>query len=73
MGGPKRFLVGRDPMEHFYSANAVALAYSVIEELGFEVRVKQNEASKMPDGRLTIAAPVPGPTPVTIAIGFSVI
>ena len=23
------FLVGRDPMEHVYSANAVALAYSV--------------------------------------------
>jgi hypothetical protein len=49
-GGPKRFLVGRDPAEHVYSANAVTLAYSVIEELGFEVRVKQNEASKMPDG-----------------------
>ncbi|WP_210184210.1 hypothetical protein, partial [Bradyrhizobium macuxiense] len=50
MGGPKRFLVGRDAMEHVYSANAVALAYSVIEELGFEVRVRQNEASRMPDG-----------------------
>jgi hypothetical protein len=50
MGGPKLFMVGRDPMEHVYGANAVALAYSVIEELGFEVRVQQNEASKMPDG-----------------------
>jgi hypothetical protein len=49
-GGPKRFLVGRDSAEHVYGANAVTLAYSVIEELGFEVRVKQNEASKMPDG-----------------------
>jgi len=52
-GGPKLFLVGRDPMEHVYSANAVALAYSVIEELGFEVRVKKNETSKMPDGTWT--------------------
>jgi len=42
-----------DPMEHVYSANAVALAYSVIEELGFEVRVKKNETSKMPDGTWT--------------------
>jgi hypothetical protein len=49
-GGPKRFLVGSDPIEHVYSANAVTLAYSVIEELGFEVRVKPGEQSKMPDG-----------------------
>jgi hypothetical protein len=47
---PRRFRVQTDPIYHVYLANAVALAYSAIEELGLEIRASQKNPSKMPDG-----------------------
>jgi hypothetical protein len=47
---PRLFGVERDSILHVYLANAITLAYSVVEQLKLEVRVKGGEASKMPDG-----------------------
>jgi hypothetical protein len=40
---PRLFGVERDPMSHVYIANAITLAYSVVEQLELEVRVKGGE------------------------------
>jgi hypothetical protein len=49
--GPKVFLVQTDPAVHVRYANAIALAYSAIEDLRLEVRVfGNNKQSRMPDG-----------------------
>jgi hypothetical protein len=46
----KLFPVETDAIAHVHVANAIALAYSAIEELGLEVRVKKDQPSRMPDG-----------------------
>jgi len=44
------FGVQTDPVYHVYLANAITLAYSVIEELGLEVRASKDNPSKLKDG-----------------------
>ena len=48
--GPKVYMVQTDPAVHVRYANAITLAYSAIEELELEVRVRKNAQSRMPDG-----------------------
>lgn len=44
---PRRFSVRQDPMLHVYLANAITLAYSAIEEMGFEIKSSHKEPSKI--------------------------
>jgi hypothetical protein len=48
--GLKVFRVHRDTFEHVHFANAITLAYSAIEELGLDVRVRPGESSRLADG-----------------------
>lgn len=44
---PKYYKLSRNPADHLRIANAIIIFYSIIEELGLEIRANQNNPSKI--------------------------